>query len=143
MNHWQYLPFAMLAALVLLLSLRSAARKRRELKQRDFTRTIETLLLSRETIKVVCPQKKGRCILTSRRLLFETKEGFTAVPLTTIKKLRGNTKDGKTTTVLDKMVSLTVKAEKEHTIFPGENFPELYKALKKKTEKKKPKGGKK
>ncbi len=138
MNHWQYLPFLMLAVPVLLLMIRSAARKHRERRQRDFTRTLETVLQPKETVKLVCPQKKGNCTLTSRRLLFETREGFTAVPLNTIKRIQGRTKDGKSTTVAEKMVSLTVKAEKEHTIYPGENFPELYKALKKKTEKKKP-----
>ncbi len=140
MNHWQYLPFLVLAVLILLLVIRSAAGKRRERLQRDFTRTIETLLLPRESIKVVCPQKKGRCILTSRRLLFETKEGFTAVPLAEIKKIQGTTKDGKRTTVVEKMTSLTVKAEKEFTIYPGENFPELVALLKKKTQKKTRKG---
>ena len=65
------------AALVLLLAIRSSLRKRRERKERDFTRTLETALLPRETVKVVCPQKKGRYILTNKRLLLEEKGGFT------------------------------------------------------------------
>ena len=38
------------AALVLLLAIRSSARKRRERKERDFTRTLETVLLPKETV---------------------------------------------------------------------------------------------
>ena len=57
------------AALVLLLAVRSSLRARRERKQRDFTRTLETVLLPKETVKVICPQKKGRWILTNKRLL--------------------------------------------------------------------------
>ena len=41
------------AALVLLLAVRSDPRKRRARRQRDFTRTLETALLPKETVKVI------------------------------------------------------------------------------------------
>ena len=48
------------AALVLLLAIRSNPRKRRERRARDFTRTLETALLPKETVKVICQQKKDQ-----------------------------------------------------------------------------------
>lgn len=104
------------AALVLLLAVRSSLRARRERKQRDFTRTLETALLPRETVKVVCPQKKGRWILTNKRLLLEEKGGFHAIALDKIKSVQGKNAAGNRTTSPANMVSLTVKADKDFTI---------------------------
>ena len=106
------------AAVVLLLFLmiRSSLRKRSEFKFRNAVRKLELVLRPRETIKVICPQKKGRVILTSKRILFETKEGFTAVVIRNIKKVQGNNEKGNRTTVPTKMVSLTIKADQEYTI---------------------------
>ena len=106
------------AAVVLLLFLmiRSSLRKRSEFKFRNAVRKLELVLQPRETIKVICPQKKGRVILTSKRILFETKEGFTAVVIRNIKKVQGNNEKGNRTTVPTKMVSLTIKADQEYTI---------------------------
>ena len=118
------------AALVLLLAIRSSLRKRRERKERDFTRTLETALLPRETVKVVCPQKKGRYILTNKRLLLEEKGGFHAVPLDKIKSIQGKNAAGNRTTSPANMVSLTVKADKDFTIQnTDDQFPELAKLL--------------
>lgn len=106
------------AAVVLLLFLmiRSSLRKRSEFKFRNAVRKLELVLQPRETIKVICPQKKGRVILTSKRILFETKEGFTAVVIRNIKKVQGKNEKGNRTTVPTKMVSLTIKADQEYTI---------------------------
>lgn len=104
------------AALVLLLAVRSSLRARRERKQRDFTRTLETVLLPKETVKVICPQKKGRWILTNKRLLLEEKGGFHAIPLDKIKSIQGKNAAGNRTTSPANMVSLTVKAGKDFTI---------------------------
>ena len=145
MEYWQYLLIAA-AAVILLLAIRSAVIKRRKRLERDFTRKLETLLQPRETVKVVCPNAEGRWVLTSRRLLIETKEGFMAIPFSKIKQLKGVDAIGKTTTSPAKMVRLTVKAEQEYTIRnPSKEFADLAKQLKakmpKKTGTKKAKGG--
>ena len=116
--------------LCLLLAIRSSLRARRERKERDFTRTLETALLPRETIKVVCPQKKGRWILTNKRLLLEEKGGFHAIALDKIKSVQGKNAAGNRTTSPANMVSLTVKADKDFTIQNcNDQFPELVKQL--------------
>ena len=122
------------AVLMLILAVRSSLRKRRDYKFRDAARKLELVLQPRESIKIICPQKKGRVILTSKRVLFETKGGFNAVPIKTIKKVQGNNEKGNRTTVPAKMVSLTVKAEQEYIIKNDcEEFTEFAKQLIKKT----------
>ena len=131
MRSWQEI--AALAALVLLVlvcTVPGAVKRARDRKWRAAERKLETVLQPRETIKAICPQKSGRVILTSKRLLFETREGFRAVALKDIKKVQGITKDKKTTTSVPKMVSLTVKAEKDHLIYnTSQEFVPLAKAL--------------
>ena len=118
------------ALLILLLAIRSSLRARRERKERDFTRTLETALLPRETVKVVCPQKKGRWILTNKRLLLEEKGGFHAIALDKIKSVQGINAAGNRTTSPANMVSLTVKADKDFSIQNlNDQFPELVKQL--------------
>jgi len=124
--------------LVLILAVRSSLRKRRDYQFRDATRKLELVLQPRETIKVICPQKKGRVILTSKRILFDTKEGFNAVPIKTIKRVQGNNEKGNRTTVPAKMVSLTIKADQEYEIKNNcPEFEEFSRQLIKKTTKKK------
>ena len=121
---------AVAVLLSLLLAIRSSLRARRERKERDFTRTLETALLPRETVKVVCPQKKGRWILTNKRLLLEEKGGFHAIALDKIKSVQGKNAAGNRTTSPANMVSLTVKADKDFTIQNlNDQFPELVKQL--------------
>ncbi len=118
------------ALLILLLAIRSSLRARRERKERDFTRTLETALGPKETIKVICPQKKGRWILTNKRLLLEEKGGFHAIALDKIKSVQGKNAAGNRTTVPANMVSLIVKADKDYTIQNlNDQFPELAKQL--------------
>ena len=136
MQPWQEI-LAAASLLLLLLAVRSSLKKRREYKYRDAARKLELVLQPRETIKVICPQKKGRVILTSKRILFETKGGFNAVPIKTIKKVQGNNEKGNRTTVPAKMVSLTIKAEQEYEIRNNcEEFAAFAKQLIKKTAKK-------
>lgn len=138
-DYWQYL-LVIAAVGILLLAVRSAVIKRRNRLERDFTRKLETLLQSKETVKVVCPNRDGRWVLTSRRLLLETKEGFMAIPFSKIKQLKGVDAAGKTTASPAKMVSLTVKTEQDYTLRNNsKEFTELVKQLKAKT--KKPKKG--
>lgn len=132
------------AALVLLLAVRSSLRARRERKQRDFTRTLETVLLPKETVKVICPQEKGRWILTNKRLLLEEKGGFHAIPLDKIKSIQGKNAAGNRTTSAANMVSLTVKADKDFLIQnSNDQFPELAKLLQSELKKRKEKAEKK
>ena len=130
------------AAVVLTIAalIRSSLQKRRDYKFRDATRKLELVLQPRENIKVICPQKKGRVILTSKRILFETKDGFNAVLIKTIKKVQGNNEKGNRTTVHAKMVSLTIRAEQEYEIKNScPEFAEFAKQLIKKTTPKKKK----
>lgn len=132
------------AMLILLLAIRSSLRSRQERRQRDFTRTLETALLPRETVTVICPQKKGRWILTSKRLLLEEKGGFHAIPLDKIKSLQGKSAAGNRTTSPANMVSLTVKADKDYSIRNTDGqFPELAKQLQSELKKRKEKGKRK
>lgn len=136
MQPWQELLTAA-GILFLILAVRSSLQKNRERKNRDAARKLELVLQPRETIKMICPQKRGRCILTSRRVLFETAQGFHAIALKDIKKVQGNNEKGNRTTSIPKMVSLTIKADKEITIKNNcEEFPEFAKQLIKKTTKK-------
>ena len=131
-------------ALVLLLAVRSSLRARRERKQRDFTRTLETVLLPKETVEVICPQKKGRWILTNKRLLLEEKGGFHAIPLDKIKSIQGKNAAGNRTASAASMVSLTVKADKDFLIQnSNDQFPELAKLLQSELKKRKEKAEKK
>lgn len=140
MEYWQYLSgFA--AVIVLLLAIRSAVVKKRKRKERDFTRKLETVLQPRETIKVICPNHGSRWILTSRRLLLDTKDGFLAYPFGKIKKLQGFDGTGKTTASVAKMKRLTIKVAKtdeEYTLDNScEEFSQLAGQLKRQTAKKK------
>ena len=135
---WQAILVAAAVAIIIVAVVQSSLRKNREYKLRDNTRKLELVLQPRESIKVICPQKKGRVILTSKRVLFETKEGFHAVLIKNIKKVQGNNEKGNRTTVPAKMVSLTIKAEQDYTVKnDSEEFQEFAKQLIKKTAPKK------
>ena len=137
---WQEILTVAAVCVIPALAVRSSLRKNRERKMRDATRKLELVLQPRETIKVICPQKKGRVILTSKRVLFETPQGFTAVPVKTIKKVQGSNEKGNRTTSVPKMVSLTIKAGQEYEIKNNcPEFEEFAKQLIKKTAPKKPK----
>ena len=126
--------------LALLAVIQSSVRKRRDYKRRDAARKLELVLQPRETIKCICPQKKGRVILTSKRVLFETKDGFHAVTIKSIKRVQGNNEKGNRTTSISKMVSLTIKAEQDYEIKNTcPEFEEFAKQLMKKTSPKKKK----
>lgn len=134
MEYWRYLP-AIAGAAVLALAVRSAVIKRRARLQRDFTRKLETLLLPKETVQVVCPNPGGRWVLTSRRLIRETKEGFLAFPFARIKRLKGTTPDGKTTAAPGKMGALTFQVDKTGYTIQNTNaaFVPLVRQLKTRT----------
>ena len=116
----------------LALAIRSAVINSRLRRQRDFIRTLETVLQPRETVKEICPNgRQGRWILTSKRLLMETKEGFLAVPFKKIRSLHGVDRMGKSTSAPARMTKLMVKGEQEYTLFnTDEAFIRLVKQLK-------------
>ena len=130
------------AAVVLMMAalIQSSIRKRREYKNRDAARKLELVLQPRESIKVICPRKKGRVILTSKRVLFETKEGFTAVPIKTIQRVQGSNAKGNRTAVPANMVSLTIKADQDYAVKnESAEFQKFAKQLMKKSTPKKKK----
>ena len=131
---------ALALILILALMIWSAAVKKRKLKQRDFDRKLETVLKPDEEILVLHNDQSGRWILTTHRLLLDTKAGFTATAFSKVKSISGLTAEGKKTVAPAKMVEVTIKADKEITLHnTGDTFVELVKALKKKTAKPKKK----
>lgn len=140
MNHWHTLLLGLAGALLMGAFLCRWIRRSRQRKEREFTRKLELVLQPRESVKAVCPQKKGSVILTNSRILFDTKDGFHAVPLKSVKKVRGSNEKGNATTVPARMVSLTIQAEKDYTVRNdcGE-FPEFAAQLLAKTGKAKKK----
>ena len=135
--YWPYLTaLAVLAGLWIY----SAVKKARFRRERDKTRTLETLLQPKETVRCVCTQRGGRWILTSKRLIIEDKNGYTALPFGKIKRLAGHDAAGKATAAPAKMACVTVKTDREFTLHSGdEAFVELVRQLKTKTTKKKTK----
>lgn len=145
MTNWQYLLLSLAVLLVLGAMLHASVVRHKARKQRDFTRSLETLLQPKETIKVICPQRGFRCILTNKRIIFEQKGAFTAFPFKSITKAQGTNEKGNRTTVPAKMVTLTLKIDKDYVLKnTGEDFLEFAQLLlqktapkpKKKTEKK-------
>jgi len=135
LNQWQAI---LICAAVLLLCLRlwSAVKRSRERKARDAQRRLELILQPRETVKYICPQRDGRCILTSERVIFDRRSGIHAVTVRSIQQLQGYTALGKKTTVPAKMAKLTIQARQEYTIDnTGEEFLELVKPLQEKVKK--------
>lgn len=116
MPYWYY-GAGIAAAACLAAAIVRAVNVHRQRKLRDFTRKLETVLQPRETIKVTCPNRGGRWTLTSRRLLLDTKEGFTAVPFSKIKKLQGLDREGKSTRSAAKMTRMTITtAQQSYTL---------------------------
>ena len=137
---WQVILVAAAVVMIIVALVQSSLRKHREYKQRDNTRKLELVLQPRENIKVICPQKKGRVILTTKRILFETKGGFNALPIKTTQKVHGSNAKGNRTTVPANMVSLTIKAEQDYTVKnESPEFQEFVRQLIKKTTPKKKK----
>ena len=143
MNH--ALVFLVLAAvLVLSLWLWSGHRRSLDRKQREQQRRLELILQPRETVKQLCPQPGGRCILTSQRLIFDIHGSIHAVSVRSIRQCQGYTAQGKRTSSVAQMKTLTIKAKQDYIIEnTGEAFAELAKPLlakvKKQNEKKKEK----
>jgi len=138
MTTWQQLLYLTIAILFLTALLVSAINKHKRRKHRDFIRSLETLLQPKEDIKVICPQRGFRCILTNKRVIFEKKGDFTAFPHKSIQKVQGTNEKGNRTTVPAKMVTLTIQMDKEYILRNTcPEFSELASALKKQMPKRK------
>ena len=98
-----------MAVPMLALAIHIYLQKRGTRRLRDFRRTLDTVLLPREAVQAVCPQRGGRWILTNKRLLLEKKGGFQAVPLEKIKSAQGVTADANRTSVPGRMAKFIVK----------------------------------
>ena len=134
MTAWQeWVAAGLVLVVLMLITIRSALRKAKDRKWRAAERKLTTVLQSGETIKVICPEKKGRVILTSKRLLFENREGFHAVALKDIKKIQGTTKEGKITSVPGKMKSVSLSGPGDYVVRnSSQEFEELVRQLQKK-----------
>ncbi len=140
MTNWQQLLYLFIGILLFAAFVCSAVNKHRSRRQRDFTRSLETLLQPKETVKAICPQNGVRCILTNKRVIFEKKGDFTAFPIKNVKKVQGTNEKGNRTTVPAKMVTLTIRIDKDYTLKnTGEDFQAIARELLKKTAPKKPK----
>lgn len=123
------------AAMLALLLWRRIARWR-EQKRRDFTRTLDTLLLPGERISVQCETGGGHIMLSNKRLLIQKKGNYAALPFKKIKRLRGVDAAGKTTSAPSKITRLTVQAEREYVLESKDpEFPKLISGLKEKIKK--------
>ena len=116
MINWQHLLYLTIGILLFTAFLFSAINKHKSRKHRDFTRSLETLLQPKEDIKVICPQRGFRCILTNKRIIFEEKGDFTAFPIKSVKKAQGTNEKGNRTTVPAKMVTLTIQIDKDYIL---------------------------
>ncbi len=132
MNLWQTYLLAALAAGFLLLMLYEAIRRHRIGNEREVHRRLDALLKPKEEIQVTCSGRKGCWILTNKRLILQSGEGFTAFPFAGIQKVTGEDETGKTTVAAGKMEKLIVKTPDRDFILPkgDENFRELVKGLK-------------
>lgn len=144
MTLWQIALSAVAGAAAAGMLLRSAGKKRKQARQRDFARRLETVLLPRETVKAQCGKRGKRCVLTSKRLLFETKTGFRGVQITQISRVYGLNQAGNRTTSPDKMVKLVIRGEQDYELQnTGTEFRELAAALMEQVKKQKEKKKKK
>ena len=138
MTNWQLLLYLTIAIALAAAFVICAINTHKNRKHRDFIRSLETLLQPNETIKVICPQKGFRCILTNKRIIFEKKGDFTAFPIKNIQKIQGVNEKGNRTTVPAKMRSVTIVIDREfmlHNNCPA--FSNLVTEILKKTAKKK------
>lgn len=105
----QHLLLGSILLLILLLWIAGKVRKYRRRKERDFTRQLETLLLPEEAVTALCPGHHGRWVLTSKRLIIQAGEKFSAFPFGKIKKVSGVDDAGKAVVAAGKMAVVTVK----------------------------------
>ena len=98
MNQWQSLLLTVLAFGGLGAMVGSSLAVAKKRKQRDFTRRLETLLQPRERVQTICPDPKGRWILTNKRLILERDSRFDAYPFQKIGRVSGVDEAGKATT---------------------------------------------
>jgi len=138
MTNLQQLLYLTIAIALLAAFLCSSINKYKSRKHRDFTRSLETLLQEKETVKVICPQKNFRCILTNKRIIFEKRGDFTAFPIKSIQRIQGTNEKGNRTTVPANMKTLLIQLDKTYQLKnKGPEFSDLVSEILKMTTKKK------
>lgn len=137
MKQW-IIPGVLVLALWMLWKLLSGIRRAKGRRQRDFERTLGTLMQPGEKVICQCPGRKGRWILTNKRLVMESGSNYRAVPLRTIRQVQCVGADGKKGASPKNTVHLSIKAQENYELEKkDESFSEFVKALKARTAKRK------
>lgn len=130
MTYWQFWLVLAAVGFVVLAWVLAVSRLRRKDSRREFLRKLDSMLQPREKVAVICPQRGGYCVLTNSRLLVTRRGTYTGYALKELRGIQGKTKEGKSTTVPEKMATLTVKLRENLELRnTGGEFVELAKAL--------------
>lgn len=137
MKQW-IIPGILVLVMWTLWKLLSGIRRAKGRRQRDFERTLGTLMQPGEKVICQCPGRKGRWILTNKRLVMESGSNYRAVPLRTIRQVQCVGADGKKGASPKNTVHLSVKAKESYELDKkDESFSEFVRALKARTAKRK------
>lgn len=137
MKQW-IIPGILVLAMWTLWKLLSGIQRARGRRQRDFERTLGTLMQPGERVICQCPGRKGRWILTNKRLVMESGSNYRALPLRTIRQVQCVGADGKKGASPKNTVHLSVKAKESYELEKrDESFSEFVKALKARTARRK------
>lgn len=137
MKGW-IIPGILVLVMWTLWKLLSGIQRARGRKQRDFERTLGTLMQPGEKVICQCPGRKGRWILTNKRLVMESGSNYRALPLRTIRQVQCVGADGKKGASPKNTVHLSVKAKESYELEKrDESFCEFVKALKARTARRK------
>lgn len=137
MKQWM-IPGAVALGMWMLWNLFFWIRRDKRRRQRDFERTLGTLMQPGEKVVCQCPGRKGRWILTNKRLVMESGSNYKALPLREIRQVQCVGADGKKGASPKNTVHLSVKAKESYELEKkDESFSEFVKALKARTAKRK------
>lgn len=133
MKQW-LVPAGLVVALWLLWKIFLWAWRAKRRRQRDFERTLGTLMQPGEQIVCQCSGKSGRWIVTNKRLVMESGNNYRALPFRKIREVCWVGADGEKASSLKNTVQLTVRAKEEYVLEGKDrSLPELAKALKART----------
>lgn len=137
MKQW-IIPGILVLVIWTLWKLLSGIQRARRRRQRDFERTLGTLMQPGEKVICQCPGRKGRWILTNKRLVMESGSNYRALPLRTIRQVQCVGADGKKGASPKNTVHLSVKAKESYELEKrDESFSEFVRALKARTARRK------
>lgn len=137
MKQWM-IPGAVVLGMWMLWKLFFWIRRAKGRRRRDFERTLGTLMQPGEKVICQCPGRKGRWILTNKRLVMESGNNYKALPLRKIRQVQCVGADGKKGASPKNTVHLSVKAKESYELErKDESFSEFVKNLKARTAKRK------